>query len=143
MITYRALKDIDKLLTSSTQVLKAVDQYDHSLRASKRGGVSGLAAKHFWVLLNLRYLGTAMQDHQALKTIWTEIVNILRTESFAGEPRTNRPRIYAPRHALEDRRFNARFCGSKALRHRRCLIARLQPTAVAETLSWFYFHESD
>jgi len=31
--------------------------------------LSGLAAKHLWVLLNPRYLWTAMQYHQALKTI--------------------------------------------------------------------------
>ena len=39
-----------------------------SLRASKRGGVSGQAANS-WVPLNPRYLEKTMQDHQACKTI--------------------------------------------------------------------------
>ena len=40
--------------------------------------VSGLAANHLCVTLNPRYLGKAMQDHQALKTI----KYILRTKYF-------------------------------------------------------------
>ena len=53
-----------------------------SLRVSKRGGVPGHAANYPWVPLNPRYLGTAMQDHQSLKTIRTEIKNVLMTEFF-------------------------------------------------------------
>ena len=49
-----------------------------SLRVSKRGGVSGHAANYPWVPLNPRYLGKAMQHHQALKTI----KYILRTNPF-------------------------------------------------------------
>ena len=34
------------------------------------------------------HLGTAMKDHQALKTIWTKIMNIIRTEFFKDQERT-------------------------------------------------------
>ena len=56
------MKDIDKFLTSSTQVLKVFDECDSSLRASKRGGVSGLAVIHLWVLLNPRQLGDVIPE---------------------------------------------------------------------------------
>ena len=48
--------------------------------------MSGHAANYLWVPpLNPRYLGKAMQDHQALKTIRTEINNVVRTEFFKDQ----------------------------------------------------------
>jgi hypothetical protein len=65
-----------------------------------------------------------MQDHQALKTIRTEIKNVLRTELFKDQEPTFQESFA---HALGALRFDAGFCGCKG--------------AVAETLSWFYFND--
>jgi hypothetical protein len=73
------LKDIDKFLTSSTQVLKAFDECDFF--------ASGIEARRGVWPRGQPSLGS---PEQALKTIRTEIKNILRT-IFLKDQRTNRP----------------------------------------------------
>jgi hypothetical protein len=85
-----------------------------------------------------------MQDHQALKTIWTEIVNIFRTEFFEDQEVGKKQQLKHSRlpSRVASSKFQCQILCSQKLERRRGLIARLQPTAVAETLSWFYLNES-
>ena len=90
--------------------------------------LSGLAANYLWVLMNLRYLGTAMQDHQVLKTMWTKIMNILRTEFFkvrvlplAGLPLS-----------LIDSALELKCCASNPLRVATSLLRQMRPLRLAD-----------
>jgi hypothetical protein len=78
--------------------------------------LSGLAAKHHWVLLNPRHLGKAIlyiQDHQALTTIRTETINVKdRMLQVPRRPRTKTQDLgilFWARCSLE---VHARFCRS-------------------------------
>jgi hypothetical protein len=68
--------------------------------------LSDLAPKHLWVLRNPRYLEKAIlyiQDHQALKTIWTTIMNVFRTEFFKDQAPTIEP-FSASEHGMQGSR---------------------------------------
>jgi len=102
--------------------------------------MSGLAAKHLWVLLNPRYLVKAMQDHQALKTIWTKIMNMLRTEFYkAKNQQLNNSRPLATRRKIRSLMLDS--VEATALAQAR--LDSNHAANVAQTLSWFYSNESD
>ena len=114
MLQHRqALKDMDKFLTSSTQVLKAFDECDFFASGIEARGVVWPKGQPGFHPLNPRYLGKAMQDHQALKTIRTEIKNFLRTKLFKDQE----PTFQYSKNSLCTRRelsrFDAGFCGCK------------------------------
>ena len=140
IVTYRALKDIDKFLTSSTQVLKAFDECDFFASGIEARGVSGQAANS-WVPLNPRYLEKTMQDHQACKTI-----KHARPSSIEDHPDRNQKMLRTG--FLKDQEPTVQISGGR--KHElglqgewRCCGGERWSgswTLVAETLSWFYFN---
>ena len=140
IVTYRALKDIDKFLTSSTQELKAFDECDFFASGIEaRGGVwpsrQLLGSSEPPLPWEDHARPSSMQDHQACKTIkhWRPSgpkSKVLRTRFLKDQEPT--VQISGGREITSGFQGEWRCCGGDRWSG--------SWTLVAETLSWFYFN---